>query len=106
MKNLTKTLIVLLAGGLALGTQAVRAAPVTIDNPSFEDDVLMDGQATVDTIIGWSGDYGPTYGFGAFNPTSDSYTGAGGNMLPPLLMARIWLTSITWETLFKPSPQH
>lgn len=62
-------------GGLLLSTQATYAAPVRIQNPGFEADLLTDGDATIKQITGWitveNGGNG-----GAFNPGSNSYPGA------------------------------
>jgi hypothetical protein len=65
---------------LIFGTSAGRvfAGVQVITNPSFETNTLADGASTVDTIFAWSG----TGTFGALNPTSAQYAGAGGNVLP------------------------
>ena len=65
---------------LIFGTSAgqVFAGVQVITNPSFETNTLADGASTVDTIFAWSG----SGTFGALNPTSVQYAGAGGNVLP------------------------
>jgi len=61
-----------------IATGQVFAGPHIINNPSFETNVLSDGAFTTGTIFAWSG----TGVFGAINPTTTQYAGAGGDTLP------------------------
>jgi hypothetical protein len=63
---------------LAACAGPVFAGVQVITNPSFETNTLADGASTTGTIFAWSG----TGVFGAINPTTTQYAGAGGNVLP------------------------
>jgi hypothetical protein len=79
-----RSLAVLTAAVLVAGATAGHAGLLTIDNASFESDVLADGGFTDNSIAsGWtsSGD-GTGAAYGVANFTTTQFPGAGGNSLP------------------------
>lgn len=72
----------LLAAGVALSLSAsgALAAPLTVDNFSFESPAIADGTATGTPPDSWGNGLTPSSsGSGAFNPQNDNFTGSTGD---------------------------
>lgn len=62
-------------GGLLLAAQASYAGSISVANPGFEADSLTDGDATIQSITGWTAVNNGGNG-GVFNPGDNNYLGA------------------------------
>ena len=87
MKHRTDILTAFATGLLAITTSPaiLRAAPVVVANPSFEDNLISDGIHTP-LISGWNVTAGNTVltdTVTTYNPTAAAYAGAGGNNAAP-----------------------